>query len=136
MVSEKFESSIASNGDELADLRRQIKSHEEHDESKSYLGRAVSFVWGSDEQSLARMQDFKRQVESAQTTGDTEMAARLQAQIADRVSADRKAVELQDEVNHYAGGFLKTGALFLRGRLGLAGTIGVYALDQMKIGRA
>src|SRR5262249_37188883 len=51
--------------------------------------------------------------------------------VADEVRVDRKEVELQDEINHYAGGFLKTGALFLRGRMGLAGTIGVYALDQM-----
>src|SRR5215813_623234 len=131
MVSDKFETSIQNNGDELADLRRQIKSHEDHDESKSYLGRAISFVWGKDEQSLARLQDLQRQTESAQQSGDTQMAAKLQTQIADQVTADRKEVELQDEINHYAGGFLKTGALFLRGRLGLAGTIGVYALDQM-----
>src|SRR5262249_15558882 len=31
----------------------------------------------------------------------------------------------------YASGFLKTAGLFLRGRIGLAGTVAIYALDQM-----
>lgn len=35
------------------------------------------------------------------------------------------------EVNHYAAGFVKTAALFARGRTGLCGTLAAYALDAM-----
>ncbi len=137
MVSDRFDElsndksgAGAANGG-LADLQRQIQSHRDNDENKSYLGRAMSYVWGKDEESLSRLKDLQTQTESARKNGDKDASAKVEKQIAQQVDADRKAVALQDEINHYAGGFLKTGALFLRGRTGLAGTVALYALDQM-----
>jgi hypothetical protein len=42
--------------------------------------------------------------------------------------------DTQSQVRMYGSNFVKAAALFLRGRLGLAGTIGSYALDQMRPG--
>jgi hypothetical protein len=40
--------------------------------------------------------------------------------------------ETRSEVQHYGTAFLKAAGLFMRGRLGLAGTLTTYALDQAK----
>ncbi|MBI4533899.1 MAG: hypothetical protein HY711_08110, partial [Candidatus Melainabacteria bacterium] len=45
--------------------------------------------------------------------------------------ADQQALGKKGEIHHYVGGFFKTAGLFMRGKLGLAGTVAIYALDQM-----
>jgi hypothetical protein len=115
----------------LVDLKQQLEAHRQHDENQSYLGRVLSSVWGGDERSLKSLEELRVKVETAQKSGDRQSLFKLQEQVAAQVKSDHEAIARQDEISRYAGGFLKTGALFLRGRVGLAGTVALFALDQM-----
>ncbi|HEY9869199.1 MAG TPA: hypothetical protein V6D08_08535 [Candidatus Obscuribacterales bacterium] len=116
----------------LVDLQQQLEAHRQHDESQSYLGRVLSFVWGGDERSLKSLEELRVKAETAGKSGDGQALSKLREQAAAQVKSDREAIAMQDEISRYAGGFLKTAALFLRGKVGLAGTVALFALDQMR----
>jgi hypothetical protein len=58
----------------------------------------------------------------------------LQAGIDNAVALVTDDKELRSEIAHYASAGLKTAALFYGGRMGVASTVGLYALDNAKMG--
>jgi hypothetical protein len=117
----------------LQSLQQEIRLHQRHDASKSVLNRGLSAVWDrfqEETSSVETLKSFYRDAERKLATGDAEAKAQTVKEIARVVEADRKALESRETATHYAGGFLKTAGLFLQGRIGLASTVGVYALDQ------
>ncbi|HEY9871330.1 MAG TPA: hypothetical protein V6D08_19380, partial [Candidatus Obscuribacterales bacterium] len=134
-VSEQHVASAAAATDAqaLEQLRQQIELHEKEDGSRSILKNAlgsVSSVFVKDDVSLSDLKDFYRRQEQNLKDGKAVDSQAIQA----LVKSDREAVHLQSEILHYGSGFLKTAGLFMRGRVGLAGTVAMYALDQVRPG--
>jgi hypothetical protein len=115
----------------LERLRQEIELHRKNESSQSYLSRGISALYGKDGTALERLEKLSDQADKAKQSGDAAALARLAKEAETAVSKHREALATQQEITHYASGFLKTAALFMRGRIGLAGTIGLYALDQM-----
>ncbi|HEY9871235.1 MAG TPA: hypothetical protein V6D08_18890 [Candidatus Obscuribacterales bacterium] len=137
-MAERFENGQANKPEEKADnasleaLRLQIEAHKKQDGSRSLLGQAVDTVWRSDDRSLKELERLLAEGEQKAKAGDTAGLASMEKDIRERIKADQQAVATQDQVSGYGAGFLKTAALFMRGRLGLAGTIALYGLDQLR----
>jgi hypothetical protein len=137
-MAERFENRQANKPEEKADnasleaLRLQIEAHKKQDASRSLLGQAVDAVWRSDDRSLQQMEALLAEGEQKAKAGDTAGLASMEKNIQERIKADQQAVATQDQVSGYGTGFLKTAALFMRGRLGLAGTIALYGFDQLR----
>lgn len=134
-VSEQHVASAAAATDAqaLEQLRQQIELHEKEDSSRSILKTAlgsVSSVFVKDDVSLSHLKDFYRNQQQNLKEGKGVDAQAIQA----LVKSDQEAVHLQNEILHYGSGFLKTAGLFMRGRVGLAGTVAMYALDQIRPG--
>ncbi len=122
-------SSVESNA--LNSLRLEIAAHEKQSQSRSYLGKVSDFIYRSDDKSLAAMETLKSDIEQANKAGDKAKVAELSKQASGIIQDDRSKRGLQDEISHYSAGFVKTAAIFARGRLGLWGAVGAYALDAM-----
>src|SRR5262249_54969332 len=110
----------------LARLKAQIAEHEAHNKKESYLGKFASLFYRKDEDSLDKLKALNLKAQSGQ------MDASLRREVEEQIKNDRATLATQDEIGTYGTGFVKTAALFLRGKLGLATTFGLYALDQMK----
>ncbi|MBI4533390.1 MAG: hypothetical protein HY711_05525 [Candidatus Melainabacteria bacterium] len=111
-------------------LQQEIDAHRKQQVNRSYLCRAVDSVgsfFTQDNISLAGLEDLYQKQTTRLRTGQTVDVGAVNAAI----KSDRERLGLRQEIDHYAGGFLKTTALFMRGKLGLAGTVAIYALDQM-----
>jgi len=125
----------AQNTETLEALRREIDWRKQHDQSRSYLGRAADGVVGlftnKSEKSSQEIADLYREAQKAQASGNQESLNKIAQEASAKIKADREAVASRDEIDGYATGFVKTATLFMRGRLGLAGTVAAYALDQM-----
>jgi len=115
----------------LNNLRQEIAAHEKESQSRSYLSKISDFVYRKDENSLAAMEQLRSTMEEADRTGDQAKFAELSRQAAGLIEDDRQNRKVQDEISHYSSGFIKTAAIFARGRLGLIGAVGAYALDAM-----
>lgn len=125
-------------------LDQQIAEHKKADDNRSVLSWAVSQIWRRDEGSLTQLQQLSKEVHEAQDKGDTARVQALRNRIDTAVKSDKDEIGLQSEISHYTGGGLKTAALFFggskagflsaRGGMGLAATVGLYGLDEAKIG--
>ncbi|HEY9867936.1 MAG TPA: hypothetical protein V6D08_01910 [Candidatus Obscuribacterales bacterium] len=115
----------------LERLRQEIELHRKNESSRSYLSRAIGALYGKDDTALEKLEKLSEQADKAKQSGDAAALSRLAKEAETEVSKHREALATEQEIRHYACGFLKTAALFMRGRIGLAGTIGLYALDQM-----
>jgi hypothetical protein len=108
-------------------LRSEIQEHDLANRGQSYLDKAVSFVASpltGGEKALDSAKDtYKRAISDSSVTKE-------QIEAATRV--DHKAVGADRTVTELSGEAIKTGSLFLRGRLGLAATLTSYALSQAK----
>lgn len=113
-------------------LRREIELAGKQSAQQSYLGTAIDRIWGKDDDALQSLKDLDAAIVQARKDGDAERVSALVSQIDGQVKDHRQDLAFQGELNHYGGSFLKTAGLFMRGRLGLAGTITAYALDQAR----
>jgi len=117
----------------LEKLRLQIEAHEKEDASRSVLKKAVGSVSSAfvkDGRSLEELQDIYAEQQRNLKEGKKVDAQRIQSLITE----DRESSHLKSEIAEYGSNFLKTGVLFMRGKLGLAGTLGVFMLDQIRPG--
>lgn len=119
-------------GAALRALQAQIEAHRETDRKRSLLGQAVDAIWRSDENSLSRMERLQADAEDKARAGDSAALSAMRQEIEGAIRSDLSAVKLQDEISHYGAGFLKNAALFMRGRLGLAGSVALFALDELR----
>lgn len=94
----------------IVDLQQQLDAHRQHDESQSYLGQVLSYVWGGDERSLKSLEELGVKAEFADRSSDGQVLSEIREQAAAQVKPDRGAIARQDEISRYASGFLKTGA--------------------------
>jgi len=124
-------SASVSDSGALESLRREIELHDQHEKSRSYLGRGVGWFYSADDKSLASLKQLQADIDQANKTGDTAKAAELTKKVSEQVDADRKAIGSQDSIAGYATGALKTAGMFLGGKLGFWGTAAIYAIDQM-----
>lgn len=108
----------------LAALQQQIQQHEKQTEQRGLLTRAVALVWHKDDDSLDQLKELEKKAKATNGAG-------FENQIRDGIAADRKAVASENDVLHYATGFVKTVPLFMSGKGMMATTIGLYALDQI-----
>lgn len=115
----------------LTELDEQIRAHEKHDTAQSFLGWAINAAWGKDDNSLKELKEVQANVRSAPINKTSNIHQLDDTRIKELVTRDKQAVSLQDEITNYSTGFLKTTALFLRGKVGLAGTVALFALDQI-----
>ncbi len=134
-VSEQQTAAGAAGGDAqaLEQLRLRIEVHDKEADSRSVLKRAVgsiSSVFVGDEASVDHLREVYLQQQQNLKDGKAVDTAAIQTLI----KSDREAAHLQTEVVHYGSQGLKTVGLFMRGRVGLAGTVGLYALDQIRPG--
>ncbi|MGH9548580.1 MAG: hypothetical protein ACRD3W_04360, partial [Terriglobales bacterium] len=126
-------SAPAQGTDASAALNNEIHLHQQKDKDQSYLSRAVSFIWnGGSDDSLKKLEQLQAATKTQQLNPFFNGA--MQTQIQTAVKQDRNALESRDTVSGYATGALTTAALFLGGRMGMASTVGIYALNQMKPG--
>ncbi len=115
----------------LERLRQEIDLHKRQESSQSYLSRGLGVLYRQDDNSFKALEQLSQEAAKAQKAGDTAALSKAAQQVEAAIKAHREGLSTQSEVTHYASGFLKTAGLFLRGRIGLAGTVGLYALDQM-----
>ncbi|MBI4533731.1 MAG: hypothetical protein HY711_07265 [Candidatus Melainabacteria bacterium] len=113
-------------------LMSQIEAHREHERSQSYLGKTVGAIWRNDNESLQELEMLYAQAQHKSNSKDVAAVAAMQKTITDHIQADKLSLSRQDEIIGYTTGFLKTAGLFMRGKLGLAGTVTMYALDEMR----
>ncbi len=117
--------------DPVAAARKEIADHEESDRSRSLLGRATSFFYSKDEDSLARLKQLTSDYDHAVKQGDKEAAAKIQKDLSGKLEEDKRYLAMKDDIAHYGSSFVKTAALFSRGEVGLVTTAASYALDQI-----
>jgi hypothetical protein len=118
----------------LVNLRDELQAHKDHEKSQSYLGTLFSSFNSSYGSSAAELQTAARNLEDAKKRGDKDALRRYTEQAEQLVEADRKTLNTQSEINHYAGSFAKGVGLFARGPWALAATVATYGLDQAKPG--
>ena len=113
-------------------LQTQINQHREQEKLQSYLGTVIDAVWRQDDRSLKVLETLQQDVRQKAKAGDAAGIATMENEIREQIRQDKDALSWQSEINHYGAGFLKTAALFAGGKIGLAGTVALYALDQMR----
>lgn len=126
-----------SDEDALKQLQAEINRHRQEDRRQGTLASAMNFVW---EHSLAKgpslksLETLHAQAREELKTADQDGAQKIKQSLVEAIKADKTALETRDTFAHCASGFLKTTGLFLRGKVGLAATVGFYALDEMHLG--
>lgn len=121
----------------LSFLERQIKLHVKHDRGESLLARGLGLVGSlnkKNDQSLQVLRGLAVKAAQEIKAGDRESFSRTREEIESRIRQDQENLGWKDEITHYTGGFLKTASLFLRGPIGMAGTVAMHGLDQAKLG--
>ncbi|HEY9677534.1 MAG TPA: hypothetical protein V6C76_05970 [Drouetiella sp.] len=118
-------------------MRKDVAAHKEQDSQKSYLATGISAVTGIFRaDSLGAVEKLQQDLQSATTRGDDAAAQKFAAQATDVVKADQSSMQLDQQINTYGSGMIKTAGMFLPGRAGwaIAATTGV--LDGAKPGEA
>lgn len=114
-------------------LDNEILLHQKDDHNQSYLSRAVSWIWnGGSDNTLKQLEQLKSKEDAALKSGNQTEITSLDSQINQAIKKDQSALESRDTVGNYASGAVQTAGLFLSGRLGMASTMGLYALGQAK----
>jgi poly(A) polymerase len=116
-------------------LDLQIRRHEKLEQSQSVLAKGVKAVtklaWSGDDDSLSALKALRQELADNLKCGNQAHVKQLENKVAPAIQADFKALSTAGEIGHYGNGFVKTAALFSRGRIGMAGTVFAYGLDQM-----
>lgn len=97
------------------------------------LARGISTVYSwfqHDEFSVESLKSLYLDAQKKQTAADPSVVDQERRRIAAAIETDHNAIATRDNVAQYAGGFLKTAGLFMRGRIGLVATVGLHGLDQ------
>jgi hypothetical protein len=118
-------------------LRVQIEAHRKHDRRESWLSHGVGWLTSLNSQSddsLKQLERLRQKADQQLKAGDTESLKATKQSINAQVKADRESLSWKDEVTRYSGGFAKAAALFARGRIGAAATIGLHGIDQARYG--
>lgn len=115
----------------LMKLRQVIADHEKADRQRGLISRGAAALYTADDRSLADLKDMAADLELAMKEGDRQKLKTLHTAIDEKIEGDRKAVERQNDISHYASAFLKTATLFMRGRAGLFGVAAAYGLEQI-----
>lgn len=131
-LNSKFDKAGAGDGS-LASLNKQIDMHQEAADKKSVLDKLVHFVYDKDAQSLEQLKQLKLQAEGQAVKGVLPANSNLRDEIRQAVQGDQQAVKSQNEVDFYAGSFIKAVPLFAgaKSRAMLAGSIVAYGLDSV-----
>lgn len=116
----------------LKALRKEIAIHEQSDKSTSYLGKVFDYVYSKDQKSLQELKTLYEDYGQAQVKGNAEEMAAMQKKIQEKIAEDMKNVGFQEEIKQMGSTFTKMMFLFVQGGVGVAGTVGSYALDQAK----
>ena len=116
----------------LKALRKEIAFHEQSDKSTSYLGKVFDYVYSKDQKSLQELKSLYEDYGQAQVKGNAEEMAAMQKKIQEKIAEDMKHVGFQEEIKQMGSTFTKMMFLFVQGGVGVAGTVGSYALDQAK----
>jgi hypothetical protein len=131
-LNSKFDKAGAGDGS-LASLNKQIDMHQQAADNKSVLDKLVHFVYDKDAQSLDQLKQLKVQAEAQAVKGVLPTGSSLRDEIRQAVQGDQQAVKAQNEVDFYAGSFIKAVPLFAgaKSRAMLAGSIVAYGLDSV-----
>ena len=122
------ENAVAQNrSDALAALSREVRDHNAQQKDQSYLDKAVSFVTSpfthADSTLLTAQDTLKKAAHDPTVSTETIKAA---------TDADAKARGTDHTADEIGGELIKTGSLFMRGRIALASTLISYGLSQAK----
>jgi hypothetical protein len=114
-------------------LEAQIEARQAAEDHRSYLDAAINAAWSglSGNSSADELKAYQSDAQKRLAQGQVSRAE-LEKEITARLNVDQKDLSTRSEIDHYGGGLVKTATLFLGGRLGLAGTIATYALDQAR----
>lgn len=117
----------------LASLQKAIDLHHRQDENKSVLDKLVQAVYNPDAKTLAEMNRLAAIGKDRQGKGDTASIEGMRPEIKQAIASDKEAIKTQNEVNYYAGSFLKAVPLFAgpKSRFMLATSVGLNALDAV-----
>jgi hypothetical protein len=131
-LNSKFDKAGAGDGS-LASLNKQIDMHQQTADNKSVLDKLVHFVYNKDAPSLEQLKQLKVQAEAQAVNGVLPTGSSLRHDIRQAVQGDQQAVKAQNEVDFYAGSFIKAVPLFAgaKSRAMLAGSIVAYGLDAV-----
>ena len=120
----------------LGALQNEIDSYGKDQQSESLLGKAVSKVthafWHKDEDALANLQSLRDEAARKRASGDTAGLQSMELQINQSIKTSQDARTTEQEISQYGSGFVKTAGLFMRGPVGIAGTVLLYGADQAK----
>jgi hypothetical protein len=124
---------------ESADDRRldkQIQVHRQACDGGSFLDNAIDaaigVVFRKDQEGLLSLEETRAKICRAQTAGNLLVLDQL-LRSEDRLVSDRRqALAQKAEIHQYADSFVKSAALFLKGRLALSSAALIYGLDEAK----
>lgn len=131
-LNSKFDKAGPGDGS-LASLNKQIDMHEQAAGNKSVLDKLVHIVYDKDGQSLEQLKQLKVQAEAQAVKGVLPANSGLRDEIRQAVQGDQQAVKAQNEVDFYAGSFIKAVPLFggAKSRALLVGSVLAYGLDSV-----
>lgn len=117
----------------LADeLDREIEFHRKQEQSESYLGKAIHYVFSRDDDSLAALNKLRDEVATSGygTTIYDELSK--EDLVKTKIWEDQRAIEKQSGTNALGATFLKTAALFTPGLAGTVSTAVLGAADRAR----
>lgn len=135
--SENRESKSNSPEHSIDALKLQIEAHRRHELRESWLGHSVGWLTsqnGKSNDSLRQLERLRDKADKELKAGDTQALKVTKQEIEAQIKFDREALAWKDELTRYGGGFAKAAALFSRGRIGAAATIGLHGMDQARCG--
>jgi hypothetical protein len=121
----------------LNTLSLQIEAHKKHDKKESWLARGVGYITTLNTRSDDSIKDMERLKQKASRElekGDKQAFAATKKEIEAKIKSDRETLGWKDEVTRYGGGFAKTAALFAKGPIGVALTLGLHGAAEAKVG--
>ncbi|CAN5509861.1 hypothetical protein BH11CYA1_BH11CYA1_14490 [soil metagenome] len=131
-LNSKFDKAGSGDGS-LASLNKQIEMHQQTADNKSVLDKLVHLVYDKDGQSLDQLKQLKQQAEAQAVKGVLPANSSIRDEIHQAIQGDQQAVKTQNEVDFYAGSFVKAVPLFAgaKSRAMLAGSVIAYGLDAV-----
>ncbi len=132
-LNSKFDKAGPGDGS-LASLGKQIEMHKQADQNKSVLDKLVQLVYHKDDDTLEQLTKLKQEALDRAAKGGAPAVAGMRDEIKLAIQNDRDAVKGQNEVNFYAGTFVKAVPLFAgaKSRMMMAGSITAYGLDAVR----
>lgn len=135
-IDEIIQPAVKNMQDDSGILDKQILAHHKTNAANSLLDNAIDNVIGvffnKDQESLNALVNTSHKLQAEELCGNSLEIDRLRKVEARLIAEDRQALSQKLELRQYADGFLKTSALFLKGRLGLSGALVLYGLDEVK----